>query len=592
MINKKFRGLTLIEAGLWVMLLSLSLVAGAKLLRDNRQSDLYSAEAQYMQKMQQLAQSYMNQHRDDIEHMRSSTGGDQTLICNSALNLCNIDPALVMVKVDIATGDLGIGTTNRVKDAFDDGTGAPTGAYIRILRRGVAPNYTFDGLIVTNHSITHTDATTPANDMLGKIVDILGINGGVTNADGKTYGYQGAWSTPMTLWKYNTCDGCLAYRFGDWAGNASNALYLPVSGAKAMQGAMSLAGFDINNVNNVIADTSIEGQPQGVTSSFATITGTTDARRIDVMETADGKSPLGIQIGANMQINTMHSIPYAGYGILTADSVKGIDFYATSYYTNTLSTRDSGLYYGTRNLNTDMTFINALNIMGNTNVDTSRFKNFTLANFDNYNKLIVQASNTGGPFAGSLLQTSQLNVDGDSTLNVLDSKLNPAVPYPNTSNALIVKNFHVPSDGNNLSTADHIITPKLEAYNLGSNLATGNFNSPVYANMVLMASANTPTAVKLPGVADNINTQLSTYSGYFSSTGVVTATCPAAQPVLASASGATCTDPNDWANGAKSQLQSSYPAGIQGWQVVCTYPGPNPPAPIVASVTINCYKPG
>jgi hypothetical protein len=591
-MNKKLKGITLIEAGLWVLLLSLAITATAQFYRNNRQSDLYHSEAQYMQDMQTLVQGYVNQNRDAVDHMRSNS----ILTCNSSLNLCDINLANLMISVDSSIGNLGTNTIAGVQDVYGKS------AFVRIVRTGIAPNYTFNGIIVTDHSITHDGATTPATDLLGSIVQLLGVNGAITANDGNVYGFQGSWSAAMSSFMLNTCNGCLAYRFGDWAGDPSNALYLPIDGSKAMQGAMNLANFNINNVDNVIATTAVVGHENGVDQSTATVNGSIAAVGLNYYESQNGQTPLGINIGPNLVLNTTYNTTTSTLGgIALYDKTQGINLYGTSFYANDLTSQNSCSY--TSCTTADATNLATLNVLGTTTVNTNYLQNFTSNTFDNYGTLTITAPSTSGAALGQSFLTQQLTVDGDSSINYFGINQNSGVP--DTTNNITIGNLYVPSGATGNLNTMNIQADKLETYAMGPNpgnggASYGSFVSPVYSNMLLLQYANDATAFNKYGLDSNINTAAATTTVYASGTGVALATCPtgyyaygggANAADTTTGAGVGCTDPNDWANGVKSQQQANYPVGVTQWAVVCTYPGANPPQPITANAYVLCYQP-
>lgn len=88
-------------------------------------------------------------------------------------------------------------------------------------------------------------------DLLGKAMQVAGVDSGITKDATSVAGFQSQWKEQNTAFSNITRDGLLAFRVG--YNSALYAIYLRRDGTLPMTGNLNMGGNDINNVKNITA---------------------------------------------------------------------------------------------------------------------------------------------------------------------------------------------------------------------------------------------------------------------------------------------------------------------------------------------------
>lgn len=120
---------------------------------------------------------------------------------------------------------------------------------IILKREGTAPNYVINGLITT--SSAWIEGGHIRYDLLGKAMQVAGVDSGMTKDATSVAGFQSQWKEQNTAFSNITRDGLLAFRVG--YNSALYAIYLRRDGTLPMTGNLNMGGNDINNVKNITA---------------------------------------------------------------------------------------------------------------------------------------------------------------------------------------------------------------------------------------------------------------------------------------------------------------------------------------------------
>ncbi|HBV9999257.1 TPA: shufflon system plasmid conjugative transfer pilus tip adhesin PilV [Klebsiella pneumoniae] len=120
---------------------------------------------------------------------------------------------------------------------------------IILKREGTAPNYVINGLITT--SSAWIEGGHIRYDLLGKAMQVAGVDSGMTKDATSVAGFQSQWKEQNTAFNNITRDGLLAFRVG--YNSSLYAIYLRRDGTLPMTGNLNMGGNDINNVKNITA---------------------------------------------------------------------------------------------------------------------------------------------------------------------------------------------------------------------------------------------------------------------------------------------------------------------------------------------------
>lgn len=240
MFNKKRKGFSLLELVLVLGVgASLTFIKFQDMIQD--QNDLLAKGAgEQIRQLGDAVNGYINIRYDKLSTLVSSTSqssdpGPRT--CNTGNNTCTITTATLVNEGLLPSSYSG-------KNVYQSG-------YTIILKRsGTAPNYVIDGLISTTNPLT-LGASTIKYDLLGKAMQVAGIDSGMTKSATQADGYNGMWKETNTNFSNINKAGLLTYRAGYNA--ALYSIYLRRDGTLPMTGNLNMGANDINNAKNITA---------------------------------------------------------------------------------------------------------------------------------------------------------------------------------------------------------------------------------------------------------------------------------------------------------------------------------------------------
>ena len=240
MFNKKRKGFSLLELVLVLGVgASLTFIKFQDMIQD--QNDLLAKGAgEQIKQLGDAVNGYINIRYDKLSTLASSTSqssdpGPRT--CNTGNNTCTITTATLVNEGLLHSSYSG-------KNVYQSG-------YNIVLKRsGTAPNYVIDGLISTTNPLT-LGASTIKYDLLGKAMQVAGIDSGMTKSATQTDGYNGMWKETNANFSNINQAGLLTYRTGYNA--ALYSIYLRRDGTLPMTGNLNMGANDINNAKNITA---------------------------------------------------------------------------------------------------------------------------------------------------------------------------------------------------------------------------------------------------------------------------------------------------------------------------------------------------
>ncbi|MDD9245346.1 shufflon system plasmid conjugative transfer pilus tip adhesin PilV [Enterobacter soli] len=120
---------------------------------------------------------------------------------------------------------------------------------IILKREGTVPNYVINGLITT--SSAWIEGGHIRYDLLGKAMQVAGVDSGITKDSTSVAGFQSQWNEKNTTFNNITRDGLLAFRVG--YNSALYAIYLRRDGTLPMTGNLNMGGQSIYNAQDITA---------------------------------------------------------------------------------------------------------------------------------------------------------------------------------------------------------------------------------------------------------------------------------------------------------------------------------------------------
>ncbi|MDI6976699.1 shufflon system plasmid conjugative transfer pilus tip adhesin PilV [Serratia sp. Se-RSBMAAmG] len=240
MFNKKRKGFSLLELVLVLGVgASLTFIKFQDMIQD--QNDLLAKGAgEQIKQLGDAVNGYINIRYDKLSTLASSTSqssdpGPRT--CNTGNNTCTITTATLV-------------NEGLLHSSYSGRNVYQSGYTIVLKRSGTAPNYVIDGLISTTTPLT-LGASTIKYDLLGKAMQVAGIDSGMTKSATQADGYNGMWKETSTNFSNINQAGLLTYRTGYNA--ALYSIYLRRDGTLPMTGNLNMGANDINNAKNITA---------------------------------------------------------------------------------------------------------------------------------------------------------------------------------------------------------------------------------------------------------------------------------------------------------------------------------------------------
>ncbi|MBX8903033.1 shufflon system plasmid conjugative transfer pilus tip adhesin PilV [Citrobacter freundii] len=120
---------------------------------------------------------------------------------------------------------------------------------ILLKRSGTSPNYVINGLLTT--TVPWIEGNKMRYDLLGKAMQVAGIDSGMTQSATSASGYNGLWSEMSSDFPSINSSGLLVYRVG--YDSSMYSVYLRRDGTLPMTGDLNMGGKSINNTLNINA---------------------------------------------------------------------------------------------------------------------------------------------------------------------------------------------------------------------------------------------------------------------------------------------------------------------------------------------------
>ncbi|MIH14925.1 hypothetical protein AC425_20485 [Salmonella enterica subsp. diarizonae] len=120
---------------------------------------------------------------------------------------------------------------------------------ILLKRSGTSPNYVINGLLTT--TVPWIEGNKMRYDLLGKAMQVAGIDSGMTQSATSASGYNGLWSEMSSDFPSINSSGLLVYRVG--YDSSMYSVYLRRDGTLPMTGDLNMGGKSINNALNINA---------------------------------------------------------------------------------------------------------------------------------------------------------------------------------------------------------------------------------------------------------------------------------------------------------------------------------------------------
>lgn len=236
---KRDKGFSLLE-----LILVLGIGASVSFLKfqdmvQQQEGFLAVAAGQQIKQLGDAVNAYINIRYDKLAVLTAAAGtgndpGPRT--CSAVSSTCTITPQTLINE--------GLLAPNYVaRNSFGSDYA------IQLKRNGTAPNYLIDGVVLTNNS--WVVGPNVRYDLLGKAMQVAGIDSGMSKMTTQIDGYNGSWSYPSSTFAGINKLGILGYRVG--YSSAMYAVYLRRDGTLPMTGDLNLGGNSVSNIRNVVA---------------------------------------------------------------------------------------------------------------------------------------------------------------------------------------------------------------------------------------------------------------------------------------------------------------------------------------------------
>lgn len=206
-------------------------------MKNEQESVLATAVGQQMKQMGEAVNRYISIRYDKLSTLSNAAGtgtdpGPRT--CNSSY--CEITYQTLINEGLLPSTFNGI---NSQKSQYK----------IILKRSGISPNYVINGLVAT--TISWKDDNKIRYDLLGKAMQVAGIDSGMTNTATTASGYNAGWTEKSSDYPLINTAGLLAYRVG--YDSSMYSVYLRRDGTLPMTGNLDMGNQDIKNAKNVTA---------------------------------------------------------------------------------------------------------------------------------------------------------------------------------------------------------------------------------------------------------------------------------------------------------------------------------------------------
>lgn len=206
-------------------------------MKTNQENMIADTVGNQIKQVGEAVNRYISIHYDRLSTLSSSSSqssdpGPRT--CSS--NGCEITYQTLVNEGFLPVGYTGV---NMQKSSYK----------IMLKRSGTAPNYVINGLITTTSPWLEGERY--RYDLLGKAMQVAGIDSGMTKSAALVSGLQGAWTETSSAFNNITAAGLLAYRVG--YDSSMYSVYLRRDGTLPMTGNLNMGNQDINNARNIAA---------------------------------------------------------------------------------------------------------------------------------------------------------------------------------------------------------------------------------------------------------------------------------------------------------------------------------------------------
>ncbi|EAA6039915.1 shufflon system plasmid conjugative transfer pilus tip adhesin PilV [Salmonella enterica subsp. diarizonae] len=297
-------------------------------MKTNQENMMADTVGNQIKQIGEAVNRYISIHYDKLSTLSSSSSQSSDpgpRICTS--NGCEITYQTLVNEGFLPVGYTGI---NMQKSSYK----------IVLKRSGTAPNFVINGLITTTSP--WLEGGRYRYDLLGKAMQVAGIDSGMTKSAALVSGLQGAWTETSSAFNNITAAGLLAYRVG--YDSSMYSVYLRRDGTLPMTGNLNMGNQDINNARNITA--------------AGTITTNT------LHSTGDTNIGVNLNVGGNAQVNGT---------INSNNTVSGTTLMSRgeTYTQNWFRTLgDGGIYFQKWSGGWNMTDPNTIQAYGGKNIQT------------------------------------------------------------------------------------------------------------------------------------------------------------------------------------------------------------------------------
>lgn len=233
--NKK--GFSLLEL---ILVLSVgSMMAFIKFqdMKNNQENMMADTVGNQIKQIGEAVNRYISIHYDKLSTLSSSSSQSS----DPGPRTCYSNGCEITYQTLVNEGFLPVGYT---------GVNMQKSSYKIVLKRaGTAPNFVINGLITTTSP--WLEGRKYRYDLLGKAMQVAGIDSGMTQSAALVSGLQGAWTETSSAFNNITAAGLLAYRVG--YDSSMYSVYLRRDGTLPMTGNLNMGNQDINNARNITA---------------------------------------------------------------------------------------------------------------------------------------------------------------------------------------------------------------------------------------------------------------------------------------------------------------------------------------------------
>ncbi|ECK0672416.1 shufflon system plasmid conjugative transfer pilus tip adhesin PilV [Salmonella enterica subsp. diarizonae] len=204
-------------------------------MRNEQENVLASSVGQQMKQIGEAVNGYINIRYDKLSTLSNAAGNGT----DPGPRTCSATVCEITYQTLVNEGLL--------PSSFN-GYNVIRSPYKIILKRdGMSPNYVINGLITTASSWMVNGNV--RYDLLGKAMQVAGIDSGITKTATDVSGFNGQWSESSSSFSNITSSGQLAFRVG--FNSSLYTLYLRRDGTLPMSGDLNMGGNNINHVKDI-----------------------------------------------------------------------------------------------------------------------------------------------------------------------------------------------------------------------------------------------------------------------------------------------------------------------------------------------------